>query len=63
VRAKEGVLERLGALVTLDLTATHQDLGQADACQNWGYERLYHELHDQQVHNGSPHRSLETTNG
>jgi bacterioferritin len=45
VQAKEGVLDRLNALLSAELTATHQYLVQAEMCRNWGYERLYHQLH------------------
>ena len=46
MRAKEGVLDRLNALLTVELTATHQYLVQAEMCRQWGYERLYHQLHE-----------------
>jgi bacterioferritin len=46
MRAKEGVVDRLKALLTLELTATHQYLIQAELCRNWGYERLYQKLHE-----------------
>ena len=45
MRAKEGVVERLNALLTIELTAVHQYLVQAELCRNWGYERLYDQLH------------------
>jgi len=46
MRAKEGVTDRLNALLTIELTATHQYLVQAELCRNWGYEVLYHKLHE-----------------
>ena len=46
MRAKEGVIDRLNALLTIELTATHQYLVQAEFCRNWGYEPLYHRLHE-----------------
>ena len=46
MRAKEGVLDRLNALLTAELTATHQYLVQAEMCRQWGYERLYQQLHE-----------------
>jgi bacterioferritin len=46
MQAKEGVVDRLNALLTAELTATHQYLVQAEMCRNWGYERLYHKLHE-----------------
>lgn len=33
-------------MVTLELTAVHHYLLHAGMCDNWGYERLKHELHE-----------------
>jgi bacterioferritin len=46
MKAKEGVLEFLQRVVTLELTAVHHYLLHAAMCDNWGYERLHHELHE-----------------
>jgi bacterioferritin len=46
MKAKEGVLEFLQKVVTLELTAVHHYLLHAAMCGNWGYERLKHELHE-----------------
>jgi bacterioferritin len=46
MKAKEGVLELLQKVVTLELTAAHHYLLHAAMCDNWGYERLKHELHE-----------------
>lgn len=46
MKAKEGVLEFLQKVVTLELTAVHHYLLHAGMCDNWGYERLKHELHE-----------------
>lgn len=46
MKAKEGVLERLQKVVTLELTAAHHYLLHAAMCDHWGYERLKHELHE-----------------
>jgi len=40
MKAKEGILENLGAVLTAELTAVHQYLLHAELCQHWGYERL-----------------------
>jgi len=50
MRAKEGVLERLNALLTNDLTAINQYFLQAEICRHWGYERLYHKLREFSIH-------------
>jgi len=46
MKAKEGVVEYLNKVLTLELTAVHQYLLHAATCGNWGYERLQHELHE-----------------
>jgi bacterioferritin len=46
MKAKEGVLEFLQKVVTLELTAVHHYLLHAAMCANWGYKRLQHELHE-----------------
>lgn len=44
MQAKEGVLEILNNLLTIELTAVNQYFLQAEMCRNWGYERLYEHL-------------------
>ncbi|MEK7305268.1 MAG: ferritin-like domain-containing protein, partial [Nitrospirota bacterium] len=46
MKAKEGVLDVLYKVVTLELTAVHHYLLHASMCGNWGYERLHHEFHE-----------------
>jgi bacterioferritin len=46
VQAKEGVVERLNAILTNELTAINQYFLHAEMCRQWGYERLYHKLRD-----------------
>ena len=46
MKAKEGVVELLNKVLTLELTAVHQYLLHAAICGNWGYERLQHEFHE-----------------
>lgn len=46
MKAKEGVVDFLNKVVTLELTAVHQYLLHAATCGNWGYDLLQHELHE-----------------
>jgi bacterioferritin len=46
MKAKEGVVDFLNKVVTMELTAVHQYLLHASLCENWGYERLQHEFHE-----------------
>jgi len=46
MKAKEGVVDFLNKVLTLELTAVHQYLLHASTCGNWGYARLQHELHE-----------------
>jgi len=41
MQAKPGVVDRLNAMLTIELTAINQYFVQAEVCRNWGYERLY----------------------
>ena len=41
MQPKSGVLERLNAILTIELTAINQYFLQAEMCRNWGYHRLY----------------------
>ena len=40
MQAKEGVLDRLNAVLTVELTAINQYFLQAEICRNWGYEPM-----------------------
>jgi bacterioferritin len=46
VQAKAGVVERLNAILTNELTAINQYFLHAEMCRSWGYERLYKKLRD-----------------
>lgn len=46
MKAKEGVVDFLNKVVTMELTAVHQYLLHASLCENWGYHRLQHEFHE-----------------
>ena len=56
MKAKEGILENLGTVLTAELTAVHQYLLHAELCRQWGDERLavkYHHLYpDGVTHSG-----------
>lgn len=41
MKAKDGVVERLNNLLTIELTAINQYFVQAEMCKNWGFERIY----------------------
>jgi bacterioferritin len=44
VQAREGVVDRLNALLANELTAINQYFLQAEMCEHWGFPRLYKEL-------------------
>ena len=44
MRAKEGVVERLNTILTIDLTAINQYFIHAEMCKNWGFDRMAHSL-------------------
>ena len=44
MKAKEGVINLLNKILTADLTAINQYFVHAKMCENWGYERLHHEV-------------------
>ena len=46
MKAREGVLERLNAILTGELTAINQYFVHSEMCRNWGYERLYEKLRE-----------------
>ena len=41
MKAKDGVVDRLNNILTIELTAINQYFVQAEMCKNWGFERLY----------------------
>lgn len=44
MKAKEGVLDLLNKILTANLTAINQYFVHAKMCENWGYERLHHQV-------------------
>ncbi len=46
MKAKDGVVDRLNNILTVELTAINQYFLQAEMCLNWGYERLYNKFRE-----------------
>ena len=44
MKAKEGVIDLLNAILTEELTVINQYFLHAKMCKNWGYERLHHHV-------------------
>jgi len=44
MKAKEGIIDRLNAILTNELTAINQYVLHSSMVRNWGYERLYSKL-------------------
>lgn len=49
MKAKEGVVNILNKVLTVDLTATNQYFVHAKMCENWGYERLHHKVRERSI--------------
>ena len=49
MKAKDGVVERLNNLLTIELTAINQYFVQAEMCKNWGFERIYERFRSNSV--------------
>ena len=49
MKAQKGVLEHLNKILTAEMTAIHQYIAHAALCDEWGYERLHHEIHERVV--------------
>ena len=41
------IIQLLNDLVAGELTAVHQYMLHARMCENWGYERLFHKIHEE----------------
>ena len=46
MKAKDGVVDHLNNLLTIELTAINQYFVQAEMCKNWGFDRLYKRFRD-----------------
>jgi bacterioferritin len=49
MKAKEGVLNILNEILTVDLMAINQYFVHAKMCEHWGYERLYHKVRERSI--------------
>lgn len=49
MKAKEGIVELLNKVLTVDLTAINQYFVHAKMCENWGYERLHHKVRERSI--------------
>ena len=49
MKAKEGVVNILNKVLTVDLTAINQYFVHAKMCENWGYERLHHVVRERSI--------------
>ena len=46
MRAKDGVVERLNAVLTIDLTAINQYFAQSEIVRNWGFPRVAEKFYE-----------------
>ncbi len=46
MRAKDGVIDRLNAILTIDLTAINQYFVQSEMVRNWGFQRTAEKLRE-----------------
>jgi bacterioferritin len=46
LKAKDGVIDHLNNLLTIELTAINQYFVQAEMCKEWGFNRLYKRFRD-----------------
>ena len=46
MKAREGVVDRLNAILTIDLTAINQYFIQSEMVRNWGFERTAEKLRE-----------------
>jgi len=49
MKAKEGVINILNEILTVDLLAINQYFVHAKMCEHWGYERLYHKVRERSI--------------
>ena len=49
MKAKEGVINILNEILTVDLMAINQYFIHAKMCEHWGYERLYHKVRERSI--------------
>ena len=49
MKAKEGVINILNEILTVDLMAINQYFVHAKICEHWGYERLHHKVRERSI--------------
>lgn len=49
MKAKEGIVDLLNKVLTVDLTAINQYFVHAKMCENWGYNRLHHKVRERSI--------------
>jgi bacterioferritin len=49
MKAKEGVINILNEILTVDLLATNQYFVHAKMCEHWGYERLHQKVRERSI--------------
>jgi bacterioferritin len=49
MKAKEGVIDILNKVLTVDLLAINQNFVHAKMCEHWGYERLHHKVREHSI--------------
>ncbi len=49
MKAKDGVVDLLNKVLTVDLTAINQYFVHAKMCENWGYDRLHHKVRERSI--------------
>ena len=49
MKAKEGVINILNEILTVDLLAINQYFVHAKMCEHWGYERLYQKVRERSI--------------
>jgi bacterioferritin len=49
MKAKEGVINILNKILTVDLMAINQYFVHAKMCEHWGYERLHHTVRERSI--------------
>lgn len=49
MKAKEGVINLLNTILTVDLMAINQCFVHAKMCEHWGYERLHHKVRQRSI--------------
>ena len=49
MKAKEGIIELLNKILTAELTVINQYFIHSKMCDNWGYDRLHHQVRERSM--------------